>query len=338
MSLGIRIAVAVSAVVALLAVGVAAVVLVGHRDGADDPAGGSASRRADAAGWTFQRAGSPARTVVQDGAGAVVATFTDGSRTVGITGTRRTFREPKFTRQTVSTDVWVRLAPQPWKAGAEKDGWFKDWLTKELGDTSPDALGIAFEYVYGAPDQYDDKGVRYAGDAQFGPYSASDPDGRAENNDFYDYLGISYAFPDTGAAKPHKDRYGDVDCSGFLRLVYGYRLGYPLRNRNTAGDGLPRRAFAMSEYGPGTEVIAPGGSRDYQALQPGDLVFFNIDPSDGPQADHSGIFLGVDSSGHYRFISSRTRANGPTMGDDGYAAILDGDGHFASALRNARRL
>jgi hypothetical protein len=129
-----------------------------------------------------------------------------------------------------------------------------------------------------------------------------------------------------------------VDCSGFLRLVYGYRLGYPLRNRNTAGDGLPRRAFAMSEYGPGTEVIAPGGSRDYRALQSGDLVFFNIDPSDGPQADHSGIFLGVDSSGHYRFISSRTRANGPTMGDDGYAAILDGDGHFASALRNVRRL
>jgi len=209
------------------------------------------------------------------------------------------------------------------------------WLTTALTNTTADALAVAFQYVQGAPDLYDDNGVRHTV-AQFGPYSSSDADGRAENNDFYDYLGITYRFPDGSIGKPKKDRYGDVDCSGFLRLVYGYRLGYPVRNQNTPGDGLPRRAFAMSAYGPGTEV--GHGPGDLSGLQPGDLVFFNVDQSDGPQADHSGIFLGTDSSGHYRFISSRTLANGPTMGDGKYTATLDGDGHYGASFVNARRL
>jgi cell wall-associated NlpC family hydrolase len=144
---------------------------------------------------------------------------------------------------------------------------------------------------------------------------------------------------------PYCHRYGDVDCSGFVRLVYGYRLGYPVRDTNTAGQGLPRRAFAMSRFGPGTEVTGHPGdaaqndaAQNLAALRPGDLLFFNVDPADGPAADHTGIFLGVDGSGHYRFISSRTSENGPTMGDTRYAAILDGAGHFARAFLNARRL
>jgi cell wall-associated NlpC family hydrolase len=290
--------------------------------------------------WVFDRVTDPARTQVHDKAGKLLATFTDGARTVDIAGPQRTLREPKFTRATVTEDVWVRLAPNSWHDSAQNESWFRDWFSHELVDTSPDMLGIAFQYVYGAPDLYDAKGVRYAGDAQFGPYSATDPDGRAENNDFYDYLGIDYSFPDGPSVHPHKDRYGDIDCSGFIRLVYGYRLGYPMRNVNTPGTGLPRRAFAMSEYGPGVQVGKSLGkaARNLDALQPGDLVFFNVDPTDGPQADHSGIFLGVDNSGHYRFVSSRTLANGPTMGDSKYSAILDGDGHFASNLVNARRL
>jgi cell wall-associated NlpC family hydrolase len=342
MSRGTRVAAVVSVAVALVVLGVAFIVI--GRGGGDEPseaAGPAASRGpASAADWVFDRAEGPARTLVHDKGGNLLATFTDGSRTVDVAGTKRTFREPKFTKATVTLDVWVRLAPQEWHAGAEKDAWVKDWLTKELTDTSLDALGIAFQYVDGAPDLYDNNGVRYAGDAQFGPYSSTDADGRAENNDFYDYLGTTYSFPDGASVKPKKDRYGDIDCSGFLRLVYGYRLGYPLRNTNTAGDGLPRRAFAMSQFGPGVEVTRDegGAARNFAALQPGDLLFFNLDPSDGPQADHSGIFLGVDEAGHYRFISSRTLANGPTMGDTKYAAILDGDGHFAMGFRNARRL
>ncbi len=344
MSRGTRVAAFGSAVLALATLVVVAVIVIGRmHDGADPSAAAGPLTSAPpltAADWVFDRADDPARTVVHDKSGNVLATFTDGARTVDVTGPKRTFREPKFTKASVTVDVWVRLAPHEWRAGAERESWFKDWFTHGLTDTSLDALAVAFQYVDGAPDLYDANGVRYAGDAQFGPYSSSDADGRAENNDFYDYLGTTYSFPDGASVKPKKDRYGDVDCSGFIRLVYGYRLGYPLRNTNTPGDALPRRAFAMSQYGPGAEVIKDQGvpARDYGALQPGDLLFFNVDPSDGPAVDHSGIFLGVDEAGHYRFISSRTLANGPTMGDSKYAAIIDGDGHFASAFRNARRL
>src|SRR5262249_38232194 len=121
--------------------------------------------------WVFDRADGPARTLVHDTAGKLLATFTDGSRTVEVAGPKRTFREPKCTKAAVTLEVWIRLAPQEWQAGAENAAWFKDWLTKAATDTSPDVLAIAFEYVDGAPDLYDDKGVRYAGDAQFGPVS-----------------------------------------------------------------------------------------------------------------------------------------------------------------------
>ena len=336
----------VGAVLAIVAGLIAVTVVVVDRIHHTPPAAANATlptasaKTVASSDWVFDRLATPARTQVHDKSGTLLATFTDNARTVDITGPQRTLREPKFTRATVTVDVWVRLAPTAWHEGGQNDSWFEAWFSRELVDTSPDALGIAFQYTYGAPDKYDAKGVRYAGDAQFGPYSSTDPDGRAENNDFYDYLGISYTFPGGKTVQPHKDRYGDVDCSGFIRLVYGYRLGYPLRDVNTPGAGLPRRAFAISKYGPGVQVGKSLGKAavDLDQLQPGDLVFFNVDPTDGPQADHSGIFLGIDNSGHYRFISSRTLANGPTMGDSKFAAIIDGDGHFASNWVNARRI
>lgn len=332
-----------AALVALLAIGVLVFIVIGR--GQDDKGQFADSEQAGSptatkpADWLFDRASNPARTIVHDRAGEQLAVFTDGARTVDITGPSRTFREPKFTRASVTVDVWVRLAPHEWRGGAERDSWFAAWFSHELSDTSPDALGIAFQYIYGAPDLYNAKGVRYAGDAQFGPFSSTDPDGRAENNDFYDYLGIDYTFPDGKTREANKARYGDVDCSGFLRLIYGYRMSYPMRETNTPGPGLPRRAFAMSRYA-GVQVLTGQGesARNYAALQPGDLVFFNVDPTDGPQADHSGMFLGVDEAGHYRFISSRTLANGPTMGDSKFQAVIDGDGHFALTLVNSRRL
>ena len=290
---------------------------------------------------TFERVDRPARTIARDSRGTAVATFTDGARTVALTGPQRVFTEPQNTRASVTTTAWVRLAPQDWRADAADAGWVRPWLAAALTDTSPDALAVAVEYLTGTPERKDTKGIRYSGDASFGPLSATDPDGRAENSDFYDYLGLPWAFAGSGSERPDPDRYGAVDCSGFLRLVYGYRLGYPLRNANTPGVGLPRRAFAMSRFGPGVEVIENTGAapRTYGALQPGDLVFFNSDPGTGPfRTDHSGIFLGVDGAGHHRFVSSRSRANGPTFGDTGGPAILDGGGYWSQRLRNARRI
>jgi cell wall-associated NlpC family hydrolase len=291
--------------------------------------------------FTFQRLTGPDRSVVRDSRGAMIASFTDGARTVLLTGPERTFSEPANTSTVITTTAWIRLAPEEWHAGSQDAAWFRPWLTAALADTTPDVLAVATEYLHGTAEKRDGKGIRYAGDASFGPASESDPDGRAENSDFYDYLGIPWQFPDTGLTRPKPARYGDVDCSGYLRLVYGYRLGYPLRNANTAGVGLPRRAFAISQFGPGVEVIPNRGvpPSDYHLLQPGDLVFFNSDPGTGPfRTDHSGIFMGVDSAGHYRFISSRSKADGPTFGDTGGAALLDGGGHWSQRFRNARRI
>ncbi|GAA0924459.1 NlpC/P60 family protein [Virgisporangium aurantiacum] len=310
-------------------------------EGAPLEVAGSASvPPADPTNLTYQRVADPNRTIAKDAAGRTVAVFTDGARSVRLSGPVRRFAEPKFTTATVTTDAWIRLAPQEWKAGEEKAAWYKPWITAALADKAPDALAVAMQYVQGAPEQKDAKGVRFAGDADFGPFSETDPDGRAENSDFFDYLGIQYQFSDGGRSQPQADRNGDLDCSGFVRIVYGYRLGYPVRSQNTAGAGLPRRAFAMSQFGPGVAIAADKGTqvRDFNRMQNGDLVFFNLDPSDGTQADHSGIYLGVDDAGHHRFLSSRSKANGPTFGDFGGPAILDGGGHFATKFRTVRRL
>jgi cell wall-associated NlpC family hydrolase len=276
---------------------------------------------------------------VRNGRGLAVATFTDGARTVCLAGPRRVFAEPAFTEATVTTDVWVRLAPQPWRKGAEADSWFRPWLTKALVDTSPDALAVAAEYLHGAANKMDAKEIRYAGDASFGPVSETDPDGRAESSDFEDYLGIRWTFPDADEVQPKPDRYGAVDCSGYVRLVYGYRLGYPLRGTNTPGEGLPRRAYAIAAFGPGVVVVTNRGrpARAYDHLQPGDLVFFHTE-GDALRTDHSGIFLGVDDAGHYRFISSRSKADGPTLGDRGGDALLEGGGYWSIRYRTARRI
>jgi cell wall-associated NlpC family hydrolase len=149
---------------------------------------------------------------------------------------------------------------------------------------------------------------------------------------------VPWTFPNGQQETPDPRRYRDVDCSGFLRLVLGYRMGYPLGNTNLPGPGLPRRAYAIAAFGSGTLVIPDRGvtARDYTALQPGDLVFFNIDAH--PQIDHAAIYLGIDNTGHHRFLSSRRKADGPTLGDLGGTSLLDDGGHYSRAFRTARRL
>lgn len=286
----------------------------------------------------FERVASPDRTLALDRKGAVAAVFTDGARTVRLTGATRTFREPKATEATVTTDAWVRVAPQAWAPGAERADWFEPWFAKARTDTSPDVLAVATEYVADAADDRDASGVRYRGDASFGPVAESG-DGRLERSDFHDYLGLPWDFPDAGTVAADPDRYGAVDCSGFVRLVYGYRLGLPLLGTNDPGSGLPRRAYAIAEHAPGVTLVPDQGERatSYDSLQSGDLVFFEVE--NGPdELDHVGIYLGTDSANHHRFISSRERIDGPTMGDVGGTSLLDDGGHYSRAWRAARRL
>lgn len=289
---------------------------------------------------TFSRLANPPRTLVADRRGATVAVFTDGARSVRLTGPTRTFSEPKYTSATVTTDAWVRLAPQEWTEGAEQEAWFDEWFSKALVDTGPDVIGIAMEYVDGAKSAKNTEGLQYTGDASFGPISSSDPDGRAENSDFYDYLGVPWKFPDGRQERPDPARSRSLDCSGYLRMVYGYRLGYPLLGTNVKGPGLPRRAYAMAELGPGVQLMPNRGTqaKEYNLLQPGDLLFFNAGPTTGTHIEHSGIYLGLDDGGHHRFVSSRSQADGPTIGDRGGTSLLDGSGYWAFRFRTARRL
>lgn len=296
---------------------------------------------ADTAGATlqFERLTGPARTVVRVASnGTIVATLTDGSLTAVLPGRARTFAEPRFTDATVRSATWVRLLPHPWQRGSEAQPWFRTWLDRASGSKAPDVLAVAAQYLDEQPSRRDASGIRYRGDAAFGPYSDSSAYFRAESSDFYDYLGIDWTFPDDDVEHAERRRFGAVDCSGFVRLVYGYRMGLPLLNVNASGPGLPRRAFAMAEFAQGT-VIVPNRrhqATDYDRLQPGDLVFFDI--SGDPQIDHTGIYVGRDSGGHHRFVSSRGRANGPTMGDLAGTALLDDDGYYSRAFRSAKRL
>ncbi|MFD5228456.1 hypothetical protein ACFWJ5_07920 [Streptomyces qaidamensis] len=103
-------------------------------------------------------------------------------------------------------------------------------------------------------------------------------------------------------------------------------MGIPMHNTNTAGVGLPRRASAIAAYGPGNLLIPDKGRQptDLGVLQPGDLVFFAIIKNEPNVIDHCGMYLGLDNADRPRFCSSRSAANGPTMGDLAGHAVLDG--------------
>ncbi|MEU1518412.1 NlpC/P60 family protein [Streptomyces sp. NPDC005811] len=334
--------------------GVAAGYALGHLG--SDSAGSSTGDRGTSAGpgtrptegFVFERLSGPDRTMVRAADGSTLATFTDDARTAVLVGPTRTFSEPRTTAATVTTRAWVRVLPYAWQRGAERRTWFEHWFARALGDTSPDVFAVAFQYSSaGAPDKYNSAGVRYRGTAHFGPRNQEVDNPLAfayhdEQSDFYDYLGIPWTFPDGTRIRPDKARYGKVDCSGFQRLLWGYRMGIPLHHTNTdsGGTGLPRRAFAIAAHGPGRLLIPHTGERltDLSTLQPGDLVFFAIIKERPKLIDHVGMYMGRDNHGRHRFYSSRSAADGPTMGDLSGRALLDGTDFYARGLRAARRL
>ncbi|NED85372.1 hypothetical protein G3I76_35465 [Streptomyces sp. SID11233] len=296
---------------------------------------------------TWERLNAPARSVLRDAGGKVLATFTDHARTATLTGPSRTFAEPTNTKSRVVTENWVRLMPEKWKKGSEKQQWFKDWFKTSYGSEEDDLFAFAFQYVEGAPLKKDDEGVPYAGDAQFGPINPVGSEGndlRLEQSDFFDYLGIPYTFRNGVTRQPDKARYRSIDCSGFMRTIFGYRARYPLAPLDGQGDGLPRTANGIARSKLGADVIPLKGisaadrPTSIDVLQPGDLVFFKLDQRTGQRLDHIGMYMGHDSDGHLIFVSSREEVNGPTIGDKGGTSRLDGNGYYAATLRSAKRL
>jgi cell wall-associated NlpC family hydrolase len=273
---------------------------------------------------------SPDRTVVSDDLGTV-AVFTSGARTVTVRGSARTFAEPSTTTATVSSSTWVRLLPTAFAGSID---WA--WLEARLTDTSPDVLDLAFQYGPGAPALVDAGGVQFAGDASYGPLQADGT--RQEGSDFNDYLGLTWTY-DGSTDRPEADQFRSLDCSGYVRMVFGYRSGIPITLRPD-GARLPRRAVQMLDSAPGVVTIANTGVRptDLSTLLPGDLLFWDASTDDGTAVDHVGLYLGKDSAGAPRFVSSRKTADGPTMGDSGGRSTLSGTGLYAKSFRAARRV
>ncbi|HEX5993930.1 MAG TPA: NlpC/P60 family protein [Jiangellales bacterium] len=305
------------------------------------PHGGATAQRL-AEAYEFVDMAAPARTQVRRRAdNAVVATLTVGARTAVFAGPRRQFAEPDTTSAVVESTTWVRVAPKAWQHGPQISEDLARWLLDQLDQEDPpvDVLGAAMQYLEGAPDLRDKQGVRYAGDAGFGYVHSRD---ERDGADFYDYLEIPWDFPDDGRVKPSRRWDRDLDCSGYLRLIYGYRFGIPLLNQTatTTVDGLPRTAASMAAYARSVVIAAgPNPSRpptDLSAMQPGDLVFFALH-DDPALITHSGIYLGDDTDGGMRFVSSRGTVDGPTMGDVRGDSVVD-SGYFEKRLRRVIRL
>ncbi|MFJ8540958.1 hypothetical protein ACIRFH_02880 [Streptomyces sp. NPDC093586] len=226
----------------------------------------------DEGGESWFRLENPARSVLRDADGRVRAVLTDGARTATLTGPARTFEEPAPASSGVSTTDWVRLMPEPWRKGAEKEKWFTQWYARYKDSEEDDLFAAVFRYAAGAPREKDGRGV--------------------------------------------------------VR----------------AGGGLPRTADAVARSEEGVDVLPlTGVSPDHRPsaidrLQPGDRVFFELDPRSEGRLDHMGMVLGYDAEGHLLFVSGREGLDGPAVGGPGGVFRLDGDGHYARALRSAKRL
>lgn len=281
--------------------------------------------------YQYTQLQNPSRVEVRDKQKKWVATFTTGCYTVTLSGAARTFSEPLSTTATVSHSVWVRTLPAPFVAPVNET-----WLTNARANTAPDVLQFGMQYIAGAPAIYNASNLKIAGDADYGPLQADGT--RQEGSDFNDYLGISWAYP-TGVDSPEATQLNCLDCSGFVRMALGYRCGVPM-TLDPNGTQLPRRSFQMYASAPGIVTIANTGVQvtNFSALSVGDLLFFDASTDDGTQIDHVGVFLGVDSVGKHRFLSSRKTINGPTLGDTGGLSILNGTGYYAKAFRAGRRL
>ena len=245
----------------------------------------------------------------------------------------------------VTHNVWVRTMSTPFAGTID---W--DWIKAHVNDTTDDVLAQAMKYVYGGTTR-----------SFYGPLynigrswdvGHADDGTRQEGSDWNDYLGIDGSVrythlvpPQTDAAEAHQ--LGCLDCSGYVRTIYGVEQGLPLC-LDVAGDydglNIPRRSVDQAASGPGYLVIPHSGSSAPASranILPGDLVYFDADTTDPTeeegQVDHSGIYLGVDTLGNERFISSRKTINGPMFSDTGGNSWLNGTSLYARSFRACRR-
>ncbi|MES2973493.1 MAG: NlpC/P60 family protein [Pseudomonadota bacterium] len=297
--------------------------------------------------YQFQRFNNPPRTVVNSDAGNWRATYTDGAITVRHWGPNRTFSEPIQSgitggTQTVTHNSYIRVMATPWPSGGIPTAAQVDAL---LASTGPDVLAVAMEYIYGAPVVKVPDASAYTGQRWVSGGTSYGPD---VGGDFNDHLGISWNYGASygGSDNNEDDEYGRLDCSGFVRMVFGYRMGVPLAKGgyDRPGVAIPRlSAKQAGSEGMGVWIIPNTGVKptNFGNLTYGDLVFFDSDDSDPGVIDHVGIYLGVDNQGNDRVINSRNSLQGPTFKDPASGSnpsILQGNGWMGGGFRAARRL
>ncbi|MEU4502669.1 hypothetical protein [Streptomyces sp. NPDC024089] len=242
---------------------------------------------------------------------------------------------------TVTHDAWIRVLDEPF------DGTWTPALADRIRawavDSTPDVLAYAMAYVNGAPTVLDSAlgGVPVMGQAGYGPFDTDGSGTLREGSDFHEYMGLPWTFVNgETAAAPGPEWLRTLDCSGFVRMVYGYHMGIPMvRNGGFDGRVLPRRTRDIGPSGPGVIVAqAANIAPPLTAMQIGDVPLFDAtaDATAG-ELDHNGIYLGIDSNGRPRFINSRKTPDGPTFGDLGGSSALDGTGLYATSLRLIRR-
>ena len=290
--------------------------------------------------YTCRHLLEPDRVEVRDTDYRILATFTNGAYTVVLAGPRRKFDEGKAS---VAHAKWVRTCPVPFE-GKVDHAWLERALAANVARV-PDVLAIAMQYIRDAPPIVEGE-LQIAGDARYGPGTEEN---RQEGSDFNDYLGVTWMYPDEPDDPPEPEQFRCLDCSGYIRMIWGYRhklpgAGYedrvPLSFASKSDHSrIPRRAYQIYKSGPGV-IIIPRGEQvtDFSRLGIGDLVFFDADTEDGPQIDHVGMYLGRDADRRYRFISSRKKRNGPTLGDYKGASLLDGTGLYARSFCAVRRI
>lgn len=290
----------------------------------------------------------PHRLEVKELNGNWVATFTFDAYTVTLAGPARSFSESAATHS-VSHSTWVRTLPSPFD-GQVNQAWL-DLALEANRQGATDILTISTQYIQNAVPIFDGD-LQIAGDASYGPLQEDGK--RQEGSDFNDYLGLPWTYPDSSVDKPESKQRFCLDCSGYMRMIWGYRhhlphtgyrSGVPLSRAPTPDQSaLPRQAWQMVDFGPGVIIVSNQGvqATDFSKLDIGDLVFFDVDRSqpDGPRIDHVGMYLGQDSAGLRRFISSRKSSDGPTMGDTAAGmSVLDKPGElYPKRFRAVRRL
>ncbi|MDI3287745.1 hypothetical protein [Polyangium sp. 15x6] len=308
---------------------------------------------AKVATFTFTKSGD---TKIASIDGEPVAWFTQGGYSVRMIGASRTFDAGDKSVATVTTTSWVRTLSEPFDMEKTSETMLSAWLNAARGVNcdagTTDVLAISYDYVEGGSED-----ARYALGA-----------------DFHDFLGIDWDPIDALKILPDLGFEGALDCSGYMRLVWGSRTNFtfegkdasiPLSLKSLTGH-LPRSSEDMYRSGTGKIIVPfrtqPAGAPSFQgaptttelaSIEPGDLVFFDTSCNyaiatailcgKNPSAiSHVGMFVGRDSGGNYRFISSRTTANGPTVGNTGGWSIfnggVDGTGSYPQRFRGARRI